>query len=230
MRDAPTPGRTRREIPQRGTRWAARTAAALAALRLTPNGISVLSVVVSIGAAAALLGSAYGGPRGVLLVLAAVLVPLRLLCNMLDGMLAVEHGLRTPTGDLFNELPDRLADLVVIAAAGYATGGAFVRRGVDIGALVGWLAASAAVLTAYVRTLGNANGVGNFFDGPLAKPHRMWVLVAACLVSLAEPGLGWPRGVVLLVALVVIALGSAVTVVRRLRRIAAALRAREARS
>ncbi|MDO5494930.1 MAG: CDP-alcohol phosphatidyltransferase family protein [bacterium] len=225
-----TQGQDRRTIPQRSSTWASRAADALAALRLTPNSISVISVLVAALGAAALVTSAFvdGGARVALLVAVAVLLPLRLLLNMLDGMLAVERGMRSATGDLFNELPDRIADLVVIAAAGYATAGVWTAGGVDIGVGLGWLAAALALLTAYVRTLGAANGVGNFFGGPMAKPPRMWVLVAAALLSIAEPALGWPRGIVFAVAVTVIAVGAAVTVVVRLNRIVAALRAREA--
>ncbi|NLT26726.1 MAG: CDP-alcohol phosphatidyltransferase family protein [Microbacteriaceae bacterium] len=227
----PAEGLDRCEIPQRTSGWATRIADALAAMRLTPNTISVISVAFAAIAAACLVASAFVGDdaRWSLLTAAAVLLPLRLLCNMLDGMLAVEHDLRTPTGDLFNELPDRIADLVVLAAAGYATAGVWMLGATDVGVALGWTAAALALLTAYVRTLGAANGVGNFFDGPMAKPPRMWAVVAAALVSLAEPLLDWPRGVVLAVALAVIAVGALVTVLVRLRRIVAALRAREAR-
>ena len=225
-------GLDRRVIPQRSTGWASAAATALARLRFTPNGISVLSVAFAAVAAACLIASGLvaagligDGARAALLITTAALLPLRLLCNMLDGMLAVELGLRTPSGDLFNELPDRIADLLVLAAAGYATAGVWTLGAHDLGVALGWIAAALALLTAYVRTLGAANGVGNFFDGPMAKPARMWTLVVAALVSLAEPLLGWPRGVVLLVALAAVAVGSLATVLVRLRRIVAALRA-----
>ncbi|HHW83288.1 MAG TPA: CDP-alcohol phosphatidyltransferase family protein [Actinomycetales bacterium] len=235
-----THGQDRRTIPQRSTSWASRIADVLTALRLTPNSISVVSVLVAAVGAAALVFSASvdGGARVGLLVLAAVCLPLRLLLNMLDGMLAVERGMKTPTGDLFNELPDRIADLLVIAAAGYATAGVWmlgrdlgdagaggpVGGTVDVGVAIGWAAAALAILTAYVRTLGVANGVGNFFGGPMAKPPRMWVLVAAALLSILEGPLGWPKGIVFAVAVSVIALGSLATVWVRLNRIVAALR------
>ena len=192
---APTQGAARRSIPQRSTTWAARLAELLYAAKLTPNGISLGSLgFAALGALALVLsGSAAAdhadGARAGWLILAAVCIPMRLLLNMLDGMLAVEKGLHTPTGDLFNELPDRVADLLLIAAAGYATAGVWVagsNPGLDWGVLLGWLGASLAILTAYVRTLGAANGVGNFFQGPLAKPRRMWVLVIACLLSPLE--------------------------------------------
>ncbi|HHX83925.1 MAG TPA: CDP-alcohol phosphatidyltransferase family protein, partial [Actinomycetales bacterium] len=61
-------------------------------------------------------------------------------------------------------------------------------------------------------------------------PRRMWVVVAACAVSLLEPALGMPRGWVFVAALAVVALGSAVTTAVRLRVIARDLTARAAGS
>lgn len=219
-------GADRRAIPQRSTRWATRIADLLARTGLTPNKISVLSLVFAVVAAVALLGTVTTSPglRALLLAIAMCAIPLRLLCNMLDGMLAVEHGLHSPAGDLFNEVPDRIADVLVLAAAGYAAAGLWMVGGHDGGVALGWSAATLALLTAYVRALGAANGVGNFFAGPMAKPHRMWVIVAACAVTLLEAPLGWPQGIVLLVALAVVAVGSVVTVILRLGLIVRALR------
>ncbi len=229
MDTSPKPGLDRRAIPQRSARWATAAADALYRLKIRPNHISIFSVVLA-GLAGILLGwSSFAdsnAARAAMLVGAAVLMPLRLLMNMLDGMLAVEKGLQSPTGDLYNEVPDRVADLLVIAGAGYATVGLVTAGVVDVGVALGWTAAALAVLTAYVRSLGAAQGVKNYFDGPMPKPIRMWVLVAAVLLSLLEPAVGWERGWVLFGALVVIALGSLVTVVMRLRRISAALHGR----
>ena len=220
-----THGTDRRAIPQREARWAGRIADALFAVRIRPNHISIASLVLAlIGAAAlALSGTQVPLPRAGLLLIAAGCTPLRLLFNMLDGMLAVEKGLQSPTGDLFNEVPDRLADLALIAGAGYAIAGTWVSGSLDWGVGLGWLGGAAAVLTAYVRTLGAAQGVGNFFDGPAPKQVRMWALVTACLTSLVEPE-SW-RGVSLLIALGLIAAGSLVTVVVRLRQISRAVHA-----
>lgn len=221
-------GTDRRAIPQRSQRWAVRTADALAAAKLTPNSISVLSVVVATVAAVALAASGFteGGVRVGFLLVAAVGMPLRLLLNMLDGMLAVEHDMRSPTGELFNELPDRIADVVVITAAGFATAGLMVYRGWDVGVGLAVVGAVLALLTAYVRTLGASCGVGNFFNGTMAKPIRMWILVVGCLLTLVEMALGWPTGIVFAVALAIVALGSLETVITRLRHITAALKAK----
>ena len=215
-------GTRRRDIPQRSTGWAARAADAMAGAGLTPNQISVLSVVFAALAAALLVASAHVGTpvRSIVLVAVALLLPLRLLANMLDGMLAVEKGMHSPVGDLYNEVPDRLSDVFVFAAAGYATAGAWTIGSTDVGVALGWATALAAVLTAYVRSLGAANGIGNFFQGPMAKPARMWVMVAAALVSLAEPLTPLAEGTVFAVALVVVVAGSAATVIVRLRLVA----------
>ena len=221
-------GTDRREIPQRSSRWAAKSADILAAAKLTPNQISVGSVVFAAIGAAALIWSAHTGDaiiRAVLLAAAAACIPLRLLLNMLDGMLAVEKGMSSPVGDIYNELPDRISDVLFLGAAGIATAGLVTAARVDLGLTLGFLAAILAVLTAYIRCLGAALGTGNFFDGPLAKPHRMWLLMIGVLVSIAEPWLPWPDGWALFGTLALIALGSLLTCARRLRRVSAALRA-----
>ncbi len=98
--------------------------------------------------------------------------------------------------------------------------------------MLGWIAATLAVLTAYVRSLGAAQGLSNHFDGPMAKPRRMWVLVIGSVLSMIEIFLplpaGWAWGIGLALALGIIALGSLATVVVRLRLIARDLRERAA--
>ncbi|MDO4919010.1 CDP-alcohol phosphatidyltransferase family protein [Kocuria sp.] len=215
---APDPHR--RPIPQRSARWAAATARALQRAGLHPNHISVASVVTALVGCACLVLSAHAddAARTLALLLAAVCIPLRLLCNMLDGMLAVEGGLRTPTGELYNEVPDRVSDLALLAGAGYA---ASSWAG---GVTLGWLAGSLAVLTAYVRTLGVSTGCAQQFGGVLPKQRRMWLLMAGILLGATEPWWGWPRGAVLWCTLVLVVVGCALTVVTRLRAVSAQLR------
>lgn len=218
----------RRVVPQRTTSWARRAAVTLQRVGLTPNMISVASVVVAaVGCVALVLAGIHDGgvTRVLLLLTAAVCAPLRLLANMLDGMLAVEGGMSSPVGDLYNELPDRLSDILFLAGAGYAL------AELPGGVALGWIAATLAVLTAYVRSLGAAQGLSNHFEGPMSKPRRMWLLVLGCLVGTVEtvlPG-QLPWGLGLMVALALIALGSLVTVLIRLRIIARELNARAAR-
>jgi phosphatidylglycerophosphate synthase len=183
--------------------------------------ISGASVVAAAGAAASLIAVPHvaDGPRLALLLAAATLIQLRLLANLLDGMVAVEGGRGTATGDLYNEIPDRIADVLILVAAGYAA------TWLSWGDILGWAAAGAALLTAYVRVLGGSLGVTHWFCGPMAKPHRMAVLTAACLASLVEVAFGF-SGRVLTVALAIVIVGSLLTFARRTALIARELRAR----
>jgi hypothetical protein len=91
-----------------------------------PNQTSVAGVLFAGAAGAALLASTAAGPelgpyqRGGLLLAAAAGIQLRLHCNLLDGMVAVEGGRKTKGGEVFNELPDRASDGVLLVCAGYA--------------------------------------------------------------------------------------------------------------
>ncbi len=210
----------RRPLKSRQTAWARALAAALLRLRVRPNGISLVSVLFAALAGAALWRApAVGRGAATGLYLVAVLgIQLRLLCNLLDGMVAVEGGLRSPTGEIWNDLPDRFADALILLGAGYSL------SGFPWGPELGWLATALAILTAYVRLLGGAAGASQQFCGPMAKPHRMATLTVACLLAIGELWLGWPPRALAL-ALVLVVLGSAVTVVRRTRRIARELRA-----
>lgn len=216
------PEPARRNIPQRQSAWAISLTRRLAGAGVRPNAISIIGLIFAAVAAICLVlsGQASGGARVLLLVIAAVAMPFRLLCNMLDGMLAVEAGMQGPDGLIYNEIPDRLSDVIVLAAAGYAAPGIPWARD------LGWIAAITALLTAYVRTLGVAAGAREHFEGPMAKPRRMHVMIGAALLATLEPLFGWPRGVVLLAGLAIVTIGDIATIALRLRLIGADLRGR----
>ena len=199
----------RRPLRSRSSAWARRAAAGLAASAITPNQISVASVAFAAIGAGGLLWL----PAPWSLLLCALCIQLRLLCNLLDGMVAVEGGKKSAVGGLYNEVPDRVADSLFIVAAGYLAGAPSL----------GWCGALLAALTAYIRTLGGALGLIQDFRGPMAKQHRMAVLTLACLLGAAE-SLLLHSHYALLAALWLIAIGSLLTCVARLRVIAETLR------
>jgi phosphatidylglycerophosphate synthase len=212
---------TRRQLASRDTRVARMLARRLATLGVTPNAISLAGVGFAILSAAAFFaaGVVVSNARAAVLLVAAAAIQLRLLCNLLDGMLAVEEGLKSATGDLFNELPDRAADIVVLVGAGYAA------TTVTHGELLGWLAALLAVGTAFVRVFAGSLGLTQHFIGPMAKQHRMFTLTMFTLLAAAEAAAGLPpRAISAGLALVVA--GSGATVVRRTSRLAQEARAR----
>lgn len=206
----------RRPLASRQTGWAATVTRWLAGTSVTPNQISQAGMVAALLAGAAFwgAGSAGGATRVALLVAAGLFVQLRLLCNLFDGMVAVEAGRGAPDGGFWNEFPDRVSDLLILMGAALAVGDP----------ALGWAAAGMAFLTAYLRELGVNCGAGADFSGPMAKQHRMAVMTGAAGLSLFEPLLGW-HGQVLNAALWIVALGAGLTVLRRAWRLVARLRA-----
>jgi phosphatidylglycerophosphate synthase len=200
----------RRPLETRSRAWAQALARALVRAGATPNAISVAGVLFAgLGTAVLLLVPSSAGLIG-----AAACVQLRLLCNMLDGMVAIEGGRQTATGLLYNELPDRLEDSLLIVALGYAAGAGWL----------GWLGALAAAMTAYIRVLGGTCGFPQDFRGPLAKQHRMFVMTVGCLLGAAELFASGNRYSLLLAAWI-IAVGTLLTCARRVHAIAVQLRA-----
>lgn len=201
----------RRPLKSRQAGWAK-----LAASLLLRSGISADQVSL-LGIGFALLGAwaAVAAPGEPLLYLLAGLgIQLRLLCNMLDGLVAVEGGRKSVYGPLFNEMPDRIEDSVLLVAFGWAAGQLWL----------GLLAALMAAITAYVRALGGSLGFAQDFRGPMAKPHRMAALTLAAVAALVEALTIESRNV-LEIALWIIAAGAAVTAVRRTLGLAASLKA-----
>jgi phosphatidylglycerophosphate synthase len=214
-------GTARRPLKTRQAAWANALAQLLVKWRISPNAISITSVFFALGGAAALYFSAqYGGSeRAWLLVLAVAGIQGRLLCNMLDGMVAIEGGRQTRSGEIFNDLPDRVADALIFIGAGYGA------RQHPFGVELGLAAAALAIFTAYVRMLGGASGLKQSFIGPMAKQHRMFTLSLACVLSIFETRF-FSSGTVLWVALMVINLGCLTTIWRRTARIARELESR----
>jgi phosphatidylglycerophosphate synthase len=224
---AAAPGR--RPLSTRDTAWAKALARGLARWGVHPNLISFASILFAFGGATCLyrLGEATGRERLFLAAGAVAGIQLRLLANLLDGLVAVEHGRKTATGDLWNEVPDRLADVALFLAAGYGLRGLPAVGPAELwGQLLGWCAAALALSTAYVRQLGGALGLPQDFRGPMAKQHRMFTLTLGALLSVLDRF--WPAipGGALAIALAVVVLGASLTLVRRLSAVARALEAR----
>jgi len=201
---------SRRPIAARNTGWADKTARWLARTGITPNQISMASMVFgALAAGLFFLAAERFGERDLwvragLLVGAILAIQMRLLCNLFDGMVAVEGGKGAKDGPFWNEFPDRVADLLIFAGVGYAGGYPEL----------GWAVGGLAVMAAYVRELGRAVGLDADFVGPMAKQHRMALLCIGTLIACFEHLWHW-SGKTLFFTLVIIAIGTAVTIIRR---------------
>ena len=206
----------RRPLTSRDTGWARSITRWLVGTSITPNQISMASMAAAAagGLCFWLAAGADGWHRALLFICAGLACQLRLLCNLFDGLVAVEGGKHEADGPFWNEFPDRIADIFILVGAGLGAGQP----------ALGWAAACLAVFTAYTRELGRASGVAADFSGPMAKQHRMAVMTVAAVIAVLAPFWGEPA-FVLTVALWAVAAGAAVTTVRRGARIVTRLKA-----
>jgi phosphatidylglycerophosphate synthase len=192
-------------------------------LRVHPNWISYSSIVAAAVAAVCFWQSEVAP---VLLIPAVGFCYVRLWFNMLDGMVALSSGTASRSGEIANELPDRISDVLIFV--GVAHSGL-------CHPLAGYWAAIGALFVAYVGTLGQAVGVQREFSGLMAKPWRMVALHIGAWITLGL--LWWGDGVirygpltVLDWTLLAIVAGCVQTIALRLTRILRAIHEQEAKS
>lgn len=222
MKETPYQPTERRPIASR--RWPIWQATArwLAQVGVSPNAISLAGMGSGIVAGGAFAATRVAAEwETVCWIAAALFIQMRLLANLLDGMVAIESGRASPVGELYNEVPDRVSDAAIMIGAGSAVGGDVV---------LGYAAACVAIFTAYVRAMGKAAGAPQDYCGPMAKPQRMALLTVLSLACAFLPAEWRTRSVnnntygLMTLGLIVVIVGGLVTAVRRLRHSAAFLR------
>ncbi|HEU5395838.1 MAG TPA: CDP-alcohol phosphatidyltransferase family protein, partial [Verrucomicrobiae bacterium] len=140
----------------------------------------------------------------------------------LDGMVALAAGKASWRGEILNDLPDRISDVLIFAGVAHS-GLASV--------ISGYWAAIFAVMTAYVGVFGQAVGVQREFSGIMSKPWRMVTLhlgawITFALVQWHSGTIRWHQLTVLDWTCLVIIAGCLQTIAVRLNRIMTALKAK----
>jgi phosphatidylglycerophosphate synthase len=138
-----------------------------------PDVISYLSIVAAAIAATCYLWSPYWRPWP--LAVAPLLLFLRLWFNMLDGMVALASGKASRRGEIINELPDRISDILIFAAVAHSGW---------VWPPLGYWCAILAVMTAYVGILGQAVTGRRRFEGWMSKQYRMVALAVGTWITL----------------------------------------------
>lgn len=197
----------RRDVSSRETIFAKRAALWLANMKISPNTISVLSIVFSLFT----LISFYLDRVTYLNHLAAMVLAVfgiqgRLIMNLLDGMVAIEYNKKSLVGGLYNEVPDRISDTLILFGSGLLV--AKYKFGMDLA----YLAIILSAFTAYIRTLGASMNCPHFFIGPMAKQHRMALITICCLIAI------WYLPI-FYIGLIVMNFGLLITCIRRLYKI-----------
>jgi CDP-diacylglycerol--glycerol-3-phosphate 3-phosphatidyltransferase len=173
----------------------------LARAGVTANQVTVSSMALSLAAGATVL--LRPDAQWPLLLIPAVLL-VRLVFNHVDGMLAREHGMKSPLGGMLNELADVIADTALYLPLAVIPG---------VAAWLVVLAVLLAVISEMTGVVALQIGAERRNDGPMSKKPRGLVFgtVATLLALGAAPGL-WLDGVLILLALAL-----ALTITNRVR-------------
>src|SRR5438874_1501073 len=115
-------------------------------LGIPPDAISYLSILAAFTAALCFWQS---GRNTWLLIIAPLFCFLRLWFNMLDGMVAVATGKASARGEIVNDLPDRISDVIISAG---------VAQSDLMNPVIGYWTAVLCLFTAYVGLFGQAFG------------------------------------------------------------------------
>jgi phosphatidylglycerophosphate synthase len=185
-----------------------------------PDTVSYGSVVAA-GLAGICFWQSFNWP--VLILPAVFLCFVRLWLNMLDGMVALASGKASLRGEILNDVPDRVSDVLIFVGAAHSGWGHLVG---------GYWVAIFALLVAYVGTFGQAVGVQREFSGVMAKPWRMVALAIGSVITLvlywADQSIEWAGFTVLDWTYLVIIIGCIQSIAVRLSRIMRALEQKRA--
>jgi CDP-diacylglycerol--glycerol-3-phosphate 3-phosphatidyltransferase len=174
--------------------------------RLARAGVTANQVTVAAAALSLLAGlcvAAWPAARWPFLLLPVALFA-RMALNAIDGLLAREHGMKTPLGAILNELGDVFSDIALYGplAAVPGVNGLWI-AGFLLLLAIGEMAGVVAVQI----------GASRRYDGPLGKSDRAFAVGVLGVVL----GSGVPAGAWLNAVWAVLCLLAALTVVNRAR-------------
>lgn len=140
---------------------------------IAPDTVSYSSIIAA-GVAGAMFWQSSRWP--ILLLVAPLFCFVRLWLNMLDGMVAIAAKKASKRGEIVNEVPDRISDVLIfagVAHSGYCN------------PIVMYWAAILAVMTAYIGVTGQAVAGRREYGGIMSKPWRMVLLAIGAWITWA---------------------------------------------
>ena len=156
--------------------WSDPVGRGLFLLRLRPNHLTVIGLVVSFFAASAFIA---GHLRS-----AAFLLIAAGLCDLLDGALARASGQVTAFGAFLDSVIDRYSDLLVLLGIVVF----FARTPNARGAVVAMAGVVGSVMVSYTKARAQSIGV-DCTVGMMERPERLLCLIAGGVFDLMEPAL-----------------------------------------
>ncbi|MGA9098209.1 MAG: CDP-alcohol phosphatidyltransferase family protein [Methanotrichaceae archaeon] len=141
---------------------------------ITPNQLSVLSLIFGVASAVFYYLSSFSSSKGIILFMAALMVLLNALTDMVDGALARMTGSADQKGDLLDHVIDRYADILILSGivfAGYAPWP------------VGFLAVAGVLLTSYIGTQAQAINLGRYYGGMMGRADRLTAIIVTTFAN-----------------------------------------------
>jgi CDP-diacylglycerol--glycerol-3-phosphate 3-phosphatidyltransferase len=173
----------------------------LAAGGVTANQVTLGAAVLSVAAGVIL---AVRAPQPVVWLLLPVVLFVRMALNAIDGMLAREHGQKSPLGAFLNELCDVISDAALYLPFALVPG---------IEPIVVVVAVLLAALSEMSGVVAIQVGAERRYDGPMGKSDRAFAFgLLAVLVAVELIPTLWLSGAIGLIALL-----TAWTIVNRVR-------------
>jgi phosphatidylglycerophosphate synthase/putative flippase GtrA len=190
---------------------------AMLSLGVTPNQLTAASLLCSLGGAAAFATGRFTA-GGWLVIACAIL-------DALDGMVARSRGTASDAGELIDAAVDRYAEIATFA------GIAAYYRSYPLGFWLALGSMGGALLVSYARAKGEISGIDARMGSMNRAERAVYVgaagVLAPALAQLLEPGIAHPAYHLMLVTLVLVALLSNITAIRRFTFIHNELRKRE---
>lgn len=187
---------------QRFIRWLSQSE------RILPYQLIWLDIIFSACGAYLLIHS----QESIALIGCALLIQLRLFCNLLENGIRREQQLFTTLSEVWRDLTDRFCDSVLIVALGHAISQAWL----------GWLAALLTLFSSYARLLLHNSGLADNSNHLRDTYPRLLLLTATCLLGAVEHHF-MATNFLLGMALVLITLDSLWTFCRRIRHLVKSL-------
>lgn len=150
----------------------------LASVGVTANQVTIAALLLSLLTG---IGLVLAGEQTQIFLLIPLVLFVRMALNAIDGMLAREHGMKSPLGAILNELCDVISDVALYLPFAFLP---------EISQWVIVLLVIAAIISEMTGVIAIQIGASRRYDGPMGKSDRAFVFGAIALAL----GLDMPSG------------------------------------
>lgn len=146
----------------------------LAVKNVTANQVTIAAMMLSLFTGLALL---IFHEHSYILLIVPVIMFVRMALNAIDGMLAKEHDMKTPLGNILNELGDVVSDTFLFIPFIFFTN-------FPVALIIAVVILS--IISEMTGVLGEVIGASRRYDGPMGKSDRAFVFAVLAIFAAFE--------------------------------------------